>query len=90
MEHKEGPDGPKEWKDKKNKMRGIKSRGLEVRQQGKPHGYMAIPEGKLSGLKALGQTEPHGVKIGAEVTIERDLAAPDHLMIEPENHGYKE
>ena len=76
------------WKKRQNpkkEVRGIKGTRLEVCQQRKSHGRVAIPKRQVSGSIAVKQAIAHRIEVGAEVTEEKDLRAENNILAEPTN-----
>ena len=71
--------------NEENEMGRVKGGRLEVRQQRKPHGHVAIPKRQVSGSVAFKQAMPHRIEVGTEIAEERYLWAEKNVLAEPEN-----
>ena len=85
MEDEDRAYGWKKRQNPKKDVRGIKGTRLEVCQQRKSHGRVAIPKRQVSGSIAVKQAIPHRIEVGAEVTEEKDLRAENNILAEPTN-----
>src|SRR5262245_910110 len=86
MSYKKEPDRAKERKQRKNNIGRIENSGLRTGQKGKTHTKLLAPERDFAGLETPRQHELRGIKVGTEITIERNFTASQKIGRKPCYH----
>jgi hypothetical protein len=77
--------GWKKRQNQKKEVRGIKGTRLEVCQQRKSHGRVAIPKRQVSGSIAVKQAIPHWIEVSTQIAEKGHRLAEDEVLAKPKD-----